>query len=338
MNPSILTRRDALAGLAALAAGTGFALPARAQAARTMKLSTTAAADLDVAWLQALKTHVEAGSQGRLKAQVYPASQLSTAQRTIEGVAMGTIEMVLNASGMYEGLEPRFGALAVPGVFDGLGHAIKVLADAQVRQRLGGLASGKGVELLTVLVHSPCSIVSRRPIRTLADFKGQKIRVPGSPLLVEQLRELGASPIAMSLGEVLPAFQNGTIDGVYSGTPIPSALKYYDVAKAQTLLPATYIAIVGLVNQGFLKSLGPLEPALRTAAAKADAEVAPMALSDADSARAEWEKHGGQMIELAPAEAEAYLARVVPAAQKLLSPEARQDYEVLKAAAARWRA
>ncbi len=329
------TRRTTLLNLAALL-GAGAVLPAWAQQF-TMKLSTTASADLDVAWLNALKAGVEAGSQGKIKGQVYPASQLGTAQRTIEGVSMGTIEMVLNASGMYEGLEQRFGALAIPGVFDGLDHGIKVLADTDVRKRLATIASSKGVEVLTTLVHSPCSIVSRKPIRTLADLKGQKIRVPGSALLIAQLKELGANPIAMSLGEVLPAFQNGTIDGVYSGTPIPSYLKYFDVAKTQTLLPSTYISIVGLVSSSFMKSLGPLEAVVRDAARKADASVAPTVNTDVAEAKAVWEKNGGQMISLSSTDAKTYLDAVIPAATKLLSAEGKKDYEVLRAAAAKYR-
>jgi TRAP-type transport system periplasmic protein len=332
-------RRTTLLQLGAMlgaGAALGFTLPAHAQQF-TMKLSTTASSDLDVEWLNALKAGVEVGSQGKIKGQVYPASQLGTAQRTIEGVTMGAIELVLNASGMYEGLEPRFGALAVPGVFDSLQHAIKVLADSDVRKRLSGVAASKGVEVLTVLVHSPCSIVSRKPIRTLADFKGQKIRVPGSASLIEQLKQLGAAPVAMSLGEVLPAFQNGTIDGVYSGTPIPSALKYFDVAKTQTLLPSTYISIVGLVSTSFLKLLGPLESVVRDAAAKADADTAPRVKAHISDARTVWERNGGQMITLSPADSKAYLDVVIPAAQKLLLPDARQDYEVLRAAAAKHR-
>ncbi|WP_326542739.1 TRAP transporter substrate-binding protein [Pseudorhodoferax sp.] len=322
-----------LAGLSALAH-----VP-RAQAqAFTMKLSSTASADLDIDWLNAYKAQVEAASLGRVKGQVYPASQLGSAQRTIEGVSMGTVEMVLNASGMYEGLDPRFGALAVPGVFDSLEHGIKVLADPAVRERLAGIAAGKGVQLLTTLVHSPCSIVSRKPVRTLADLKGQKIRVPGSASLVAQLRQLGANPVAMSLGEVLPAFQNGTLDGVYSGTPIPSALKYFDVAKAQTLLPSTYIAIVGLVSSSFLQQVGPLAPALREAARRTDAETAPRVLQHVQAAEAAWRRGGGEMLQLPPADAQAYLAAVVPAARGLLGAEALRDYETLRSAAARHRA
>lgn len=334
-----MNRRQHLLHLAGLAgSATALGLPSWAWAqSMTMKLTATTSEDLGIDWLTAYKANIEAATQGKVKGQVYPASQLGTAQRTIEGVSMGTIEMAMNASGMYEGLDPRFGALAVPGVFDNIDHGLKLLADPETRKRLASIATGKGVEVLTTLIHSQCSIVSRKPVRKLSDLKGQKIRVPGSSILIAQLKQLGANPVSMSLGEVLPAFQNGTLDGVYSGTPIPSALKYFDVAKAQTLLPSTYIAIVGLVSPTFFKTTGALEPALRQAARKTDDEVAPRVHARVQEARAIWEKGGGEMVELSAADAKAYLDAVIPAAQKELTPAARQDYEALRAIGAKYR-
>jgi TRAP-type C4-dicarboxylate transport system substrate-binding protein len=324
----------ALPGLA-LAGGLGFSTGARAEDF-TMKLTTTASNDLDSKWLELLKAGVETASAGKIKANVYPASQLGSAETTIEGVTMGTVEVAINASGVYEGLEPRFAVLAVPGVITGMAQGSKVMADPAVRERLGQIARDKGVEVLTALVHSPVGIVSRRPISTVADFGGMKIRVPGSALLIAQLRQLGASPIAMSLGEVLPAFQNGTIDGVYAGSTIFSALKYYDISKNLTLLPDTFVVIVGLVNSDFMKSLGPLEAMVREQARKADTEGAAWGGTDVTNAQAAWEKNGGKTVKLPDADAKRYLDLVVPVAHKNLIEEARADYEVLKAASVKY--
>ena len=302
----------------------------------TMKLTTTASNDLDTEWLSLLKKGVESASGGKIKANIYPASQLGSAGTTIEGVTMGTIEVAINASGVYEGLEPRFAVLAVPGVISSFTQGTKVMADPDVKKRLATIARDKGVEVLTALADAPVGIVSRRPIATLADFKGMKIRVPGSALLIAQLKELGASPIAMSLGEVLPAFQNGTIDGVYAGTPIFSALKYYDIAKNMTLLPATFVVVVGLVNSDFMTSLGPLEAMVRAQARQADVEGATWGETDVVNARDLWEKNGGKTIDLPAADAQRYLEIVVPTALRNLSAEARADYDVLKAAAAKY--
>lgn len=330
-----MNRRNHLIHLAGLAA-LGIALPSWAQG-MVMKLSATTSEELGTDWLNAYKANIEAATQGKIKGQVYPASQLGTAQRTIEGVSMGTVEVALNASGMYEGLDPRYAVLAVPGGYDSIDQGMKVLMDPEFRQRLSTIAAGKGVELLTTLAHSQCSITSRKPIRKLDDLKGQKIRVPGSALLIAQMRALGANPVAMSLGEVLPAFQNGTIDAVYSGTPIPSTLKYFDVAKAQTLLPSTYISNLGLVSSTFMKSAGPLESVLREAARKTDTEIAPRSKVRIGEAAAIWAKGGGEMINLSAADGKAYLDIAIPAAVKELSPAAREDYEFMRKVAAKYR-
>jgi TRAP-type C4-dicarboxylate transport system substrate-binding protein len=332
-----ISRRLLMKAAPGLAFAGSLGVSAAARAADfTMKLTTTASNDLDTKWLELLKAGVEAASAGKIKANVYPSSQLGSAETTIEGVTMGTVEVAINASGLYEGLDPRFAALAVPGVITSMAQGAKVLADPAVRKRLGQIARDKGVEVLTMLAHSPVGIVSRKPITTLADFNGMKIRVPGSALLIAQLKQLGASPVAMSLGEVLPAFQNGTIDGVYAGSTIFSALKYYDISKNLTLLPETFIVIVGLVNSDFMTSLGPLAAVVREQARKADTEGATWGATDVTNAQVAWEKHEGKTIKLPDADAKKYLDLVVPVALKNLGKEARADYDVLKAASVKY--
>jgi TRAP-type C4-dicarboxylate transport system substrate-binding protein len=332
-----ISRRLLLQTLSGAVCVGGLGLSGRAWAEDfTMKLTSTASADLDTEWMELLKRGVEAGSAGKIKVNLYPASQLGSSQTTIEGVTMGTVELAINASGLYEGLEPRFAALSVPGVITSMGQGAKVLADPDVRKRLGLIAKDKGVEVITALAHSPVGIVSRKPIATLADLKGMKIRVPGSALVISQLKDLGASPIAMSLGEVLPAFQNGTIDGVYAGSTIFSALKYYDISKNMTLLPSTFIVIVGLVNSDFMSSLGPLEAMVRAEAAKADVESAAWGETDVANGRVAWEKNGGQVLTLPAADAKQYLDIVVPTALRNLGADAKADYDVLKTASAKY--
>ncbi|MFN2643942.1 MAG: TRAP transporter substrate-binding protein DctP, partial [Burkholderiales bacterium] len=102
----------------------------------TMKLSTSTSGDALVEWLNTFAKGVNSSSGGRIKAEVYPASQLGSIPRTIEGVALGTIEMSFNASGFYEPLEPRFAVLSAPGLFDSQEHGFKVLNDPAIRSRL----------------------------------------------------------------------------------------------------------------------------------------------------------------------------------------------------------
>src|SRR5260221_385521 len=121
----------------------------------------------------------------------------------------------------------------------------------------------------------------QKRIHTQADSKGEKIRVPGSPLQIEPLKRFGASPLSMPFGEVLPALQNRTIDGVWAGTTLFTALKFYDIAKTMTYLPSHWAATVPLVNRNFIKSLGPeLEKIVRSEAYKADQVILGWAAED----------------------------------------------------------
>ncbi|HUQ74299.1 MAG TPA: TRAP transporter substrate-binding protein [Burkholderiales bacterium] len=313
---------------------------AGAQQQYTMKLATSTSGDALVEWLNTLKKGVEAGSGGRIKAEVYPASQLGQIPRQIEGVALGTIELAFNASGFYEPLEPRFAVLAAPGLFDGPEHGFRILHDPAIQQRLSTFGAAKGVEALSIVIPSQYVIVSHKPINTLADFKGQKIRVPGSPLQIEPLKRFGASPLSMPFGEVLPALQNRTIDGVWAGTTLFTALKFYDIAKTMTYLPSHWAATVPLVNRNFMKSLGPdLEKIVRAEARKADEHVLAWATEDIKRSEKIWAQNGGKEVQLPAAEQKRFLDESIAATTPILTatPQGKEDYEAFAAAARKYR-
>lgn len=317
---------------ASLAATLALGRAARAQTV-TMQLTSTASNDFDQEWMELFKKNVEADSKGQIRANLYPGSQLGSGPTTVEGVALGTIEFAINASGIYEAVEPRTAIFSVPGLYDTMEKGQALLTSPEVRARCDQIGRDKGFQMLTALVQSPAALVTRRPVKSLADLKGMKIRVPGSALLIAQLKQFGAAPIAMSLGEVLPAFQNGTIDGVYAGTTIFTALKYYDISKNMTPLPQSFLTMVGIVNSGFLSGLGPRQQIILDAAHRADVDGLPWAAQDVSNARKLWETNGGQVFTLSEADARQYLDVVVPIALKSLTPAARADYEVLKATA-----
>ena len=306
----------------------------------TMKLSTSTRGDALNEWLNTLKKGVEAGSGGRIKVEVYPASQLGAIPRTIEGVALGTIEMSLNASGFYEGLEPRFAVLNTPGLFDSLEHGYAVIHDPAIQSRVGTFGAGKGVEALTLIVPSQYAILSHKAVNRLDDLKGQKIRVPGSPIQIEALKRLGGNPLSMPFGEIVPAMQNRTIDGVWVGTTLYTALKFYDIAKPMTLLPSHWASTVPLVNRNFMQSLGPdLEKMVRAEAQKADRHVLTWAAEDIKRSAGIWEQNGGRHIHLPAAEQRRFVDESLAATLPLLTatPQAREDFQAFDAAAKRHR-
>lgn len=162
--------------------------PAQAQQF-TMKLSTPTINDATTMWMEAFKAGVEQRSNGSIKVEIYPANQLGQIPATVDGVALGTIEMTTPAVGFFVGLESRFQTLDAAGLFDSIEHGEKVLNDPDIRKRLATFGEAKGVEPLFTFVNGPLMILSHKPIHGLADFEGQKIRVPGpAPLQIEPFK------------------------------------------------------------------------------------------------------------------------------------------------------
>ena len=306
----------------------------------TMKLSTPTVNDVTIEWMNAFKKGVEARSGGKVKVEIYPANQLGAIPRTVEGVALGTIEMTTPATGFFIGLEPRFVVFDVAGLFDDVPHAQRVFADPEVKKRVATFGATKGVEPLVTYAQGPLALLSHKPVRSVADLAGLKIRVPGgAPLHLEPFRRLGANPLSMPLGEVIPAMQNRTIDGFTAGYSIFPAFKAYDVTKGLTTLPGSFLIAAALVNRNFMKSLGALEAIVREEAHKAEPIFATWGVEDAERSRKAWEQNGGQNITLPPAEAKRFLDQASAALPPIMAanPQLKEDYEALRAAAARQR-
>src|ERR1700687_6436449 len=110
--------------LAAIAAVMLLANAASAQQF-TMKLSSPTVNDAPHEWMKAFKAGVEQRSGGRIKVEIYPASQLGQIPATVDGVALGTIEFAIPAVGFLIGLEPRFQTLDAAGLLGRARHGQK---------------------------------------------------------------------------------------------------------------------------------------------------------------------------------------------------------------------
>ena len=307
----------------------------------TMKLSSPTINDSSFEYMKAFKAGVEERTKGRVKIEIYPGNQLGQIPTTVEGVALGTIEMTAPAIGFFIGLEPRFQTLEATGLFDSMAHGIKVLADPGIRKRLSTFGESKGVEPLFTILHGELQLASGKPIKTVADFKGQKLRVPGAaPLHTEPFKRIGASPVSMPLGEVVPALQNKVIDGAAVTYPVMLGFKYQDVVKNTTRIPGGFTIVSGLVGRKFMKSLGPeLEAIVREESIKAEAKYVDFGIPDHERVRAAWGKAGGESHVLSADEAKKYQTEVDAVLASVLASNAKmkEDYEAFAAAAKKYR-
>ena len=217
----------------------------------TLKIGSGTVNDTSQEWLRLFKAGVEQRSGGKLKVETYVASALGPNPRLVEGVALGTIEAGVPNTGFWVSLEPRFVVFDAVGIFDSPEQSVKVLQDPTIHKLISSYGTEKGVETISVFWHSPLAVMTKKPIRTVADFAGLKLRPPGgAPLAVKPVEKLKASPISMPIMDALRALQNGAIDGIISGSTVGATLKYYDVAKYMTVLPKSMIFVAAVANSG----------------------------------------------------------------------------------------
>ena len=299
--------RPARAALAAGVLGLTMALPLRpAQAQQQtylMKISTPTIHDIPNVWIEGYMAMLEKDSGGRIQAKEYPASQLGAIPRQIEGTQFGSIQCVQIPPEFMVGLDPRFQVLAAPGLVDSQAQGQRLTADPAVRKLMLGLGASKGLHGISVWYAEPNLLISRTPLRTLADFKGKKVRVFASSFQTVAFERLGITPVALTLGDVLPALQEGTIDGAITG--IGPMVKFHmnDAAKYVTEIDQPGIFIMAEVNQKWYESLPKdLQQIVDGDAAKEDAAIAPIAVKMTSELLQEWKSAGGTLIKLSPAE------------------------------------
>lgn len=145
------------------------ALPVPAQAGPiVMKLSTATVHDTQTEWMERFAAAVEKDSGGRIKAEIYPASQLGTIPRQIEGVQFGTIQGWVGPPEFLVGIDERYEVLSAPGLFSGREQYQRTIDDPAVRDLILGLGANKGLLGAGIFPIGPSSIATRKPVHRLA--------------------------------------------------------------------------------------------------------------------------------------------------------------------------
>jgi TRAP-type transport system periplasmic protein len=281
---------------------------------------------------------VERDSGGRIKGEVYPASQLGSIPRQIEGVQFGAIQAAVIPPEFFVGVDERFEVMAAPGLVNSIEHGQRVAADPAVLKMMLSLGAGKGLHGVGMFIAQPDSLVSKTPIRHLADFQGKKIRIFASDFQSEAMKRLGATPVAMTLGDVLPALQQGAIDGAVAGITVFSAFHYQDAAKYVTEINQPQIFLMLEISQKWYDSLPPdLQKIVDQDGAKETRAINPAALDLFNKARQAWTEKGGELISL-PADEQAKMMHTLSSVGDDVSkakPVVRDAYEIVTAAAKR---
>jgi TRAP-type C4-dicarboxylate transport system substrate-binding protein len=120
-----------------------------------------------------------------------------------------------------------------------------------------GLVTPKRMVGIATLGLGASDYGAKKPILRLADFAGKKLRINGTELERQKMAKLGATGIGMPLSEVVPALDQGTIDGTISGISVFVAFKMNDLLKTLTVTNDTFINSIAVVSKPWLDKLPP---------------------------------------------------------------------------------
>jgi TRAP-type C4-dicarboxylate transport system substrate-binding protein len=341
MERSIHSRAAAVAGAVVLSLALTLN-PARAADDKTfvMKITLPTLNDSVHQYAKNFAAAVEKDSAGRIKPEVYPASQLGSIARQIEGVQFGAIQCAVIPPEFFVGLDERFGVMAAPGLVDSMEQGRRVAADPAVLKLMLGLGTGKGLHGASLFMATQSSIIAKSPIRTLADFKGKKLRIFASDFQSVALGRLGATPVAMTLGDVLPAIQQGAIDGAIAAVAVFTTMQFQDAAKYVTETGQPAIFLITEISQKWYDSLPKdLQKIVDSDAAKESVAIVPWAIDFNAKARKVWTDRGGELISLKPDEQSAMMESLASVGEDVSKANAnvRAAYQVVTDAAKRAR-
>lgn len=243
-------------------------------------------------------------SEGRIDAQHFPAAQLGGLSELLEGSRIGTIQVTTAGPDSEEAIAPEIAAFGgAPGfIYKDEAHVDRVLQGELGRQASQIAREKTGVEFVAYGETGFRHVLSKRPVLSLDDMKGLKIRVPELRIWVDFWTLLGASPTPLPYSEQYSALSTGIIDAIDSDVFSILGFKFYEQAPHLTLTSHWFLPKAVRVNAAWLDGLPEdLQTMVRDTAQEVFAEQRAANRAQANSALDELKSVGVEVHEL-PAE------------------------------------
>jgi len=214
---------------------------------------------------------LEAATGGRLSVQMYPSMQLGGEKEMIEQAQVGALAMARISVGPMGPLVPELNVFNLPFMFRDDAHMEKVI-DGPI-----------GDELLKKLFDHPTAGLiglcwmnagtrnvynSKKPVRSLDDLKGLKIRMMGNPVFVDTMNALGGNGVAMGFDQLINAMQTGVVDGAENNYPTYATGQHYRYARYYSLTGHLMIPEILVFSKRTWQTLSPDDQALIAKSAK----------------------------------------------------------------------
>jgi tripartite ATP-independent transporter DctP family solute receptor len=215
--------------------GLGWSAPAWAQQKMVLK-----AADVHpfgyptVEAVMRMGKKLEQATNGRISIQMYPSMQLGGEKEAIEQAQVGALALARISVGPMGPIVPEFNVFNLPFMFRDTAHMEKVIDGPigdELLRKLSEHPTANLIGLCWMNAGTRHVYNSKKPIRSVEDLKGLKIRMMGNPVFVDTMNALGGNGVSMGFDQLVNAMQTGVVDGAENNEPTYATGQHYRYAK-----------------------------------------------------------------------------------------------------------
>lgn len=245
----------------ALAVSILAALPVAAETTLRMAYVNNPGEPVDLV-LTHWKTLLEERSNGEIKVDLYPSSQLGSQKDVTEQALAGINIISMTDAGFLADFDADIGIMFGPYLAEDPAQLFRIYDSAWWQQKEAVLAE-KGVHIVAPnFLYGVRHLLTTKPVSTPDDLKGLKIRTPNNTMQIKAFEAMGATPTPMPLGEVYTALSQGVIDGVENPLSVLHGQKFEEVAKDLSLIGYLTNTNMLFAGEGFWQTLSPEEQAM----------------------------------------------------------------------------
>lgn len=240
---------------------------------------------------------VKALTNGKVEVKVFPNDALGKEMDLINGMQLGTADMTITGESL-QNWAPKAALLAIPYAFKDMAEMDKVVNGPLGEDIKKEITAKAKVIPLAYFARGPRYLTSKKPIKTLDDVKGLKMRVPNVPVFVQYWRAAGAQPTPMAFGEVFTSLQTGVIDAQENPLALIKSASFFEVQKyvnrTEHVRSWIYLAIG---ERSFNKLNADQKKAVQEAAKRAQAYERELMLADEKKLEAELKAKGMTFVD-----------------------------------------
>jgi len=207
-------------------------------------------------------------TERRHSIRVFHSRQLGEESQTVEQTRVGAIDINRINVGAIGNVAPVLNVLALPFVFRSVDHLYKVI-DGPIGEEILGALEPYGFIGLTFYDSGARSVyTARRPVRTLDDLRGQRIRIQQSELMEKMIRGFGGTPISLPYGQIGTALTANLVDGAENNWPSYVSANHFKAAPFYTVTEHTMGPEIVIMSRRAWEELAPDERAIFRGAAR----------------------------------------------------------------------